>query len=420
MRHAFKAMVILSGVTLFLLGCNRPGSGVKVGQGASKNSPPPLQQPEESPLSDRQCYAPDSTPVASGGVVCFIDSECQVHAIDARSGAELWKFKAASAVDYVPTLSSGTAFIASGALVFAIDTRTGRERWKFETQSEFHSQPTVSGQLVMFSDDGGDLHALDKTTGRERWSRRKLNKEDEVASEYIADGVAICEVGDFIVCLDAETGGERWRYNVGDSSVEIAIGGGVVCVASEDGYVYGLDARDARPAWQIETKNEPSDISVVDGAAYFKAGDRLYAVNVKTGSLKWQIHDEHWDDAYVLQAVTNGIAYAEDTGNVYAIDVSTGKKKWEFDGYSFIGASTGVCLLDRGAYIVAVDRAGQQRWKFRMPAEYGALSGAVTASGVVYIVSGKESLFGIELATGRQTWSFKLDSDKLASAPRGR
>ncbi len=55
----------------------------------------------------------------------------------------------------------------------------------------------------------------------------------------------------------------------------------------------------------------------------------LYALDVKTGKLKWKFKMRGWTDAAPL--ITGSTVYiASSEGNLYAVDRDTGKEKWTY------------------------------------------------------------------------------------------
>ncbi|MBN1881888.1 MAG: PQQ-like beta-propeller repeat protein, partial [Deltaproteobacteria bacterium] len=83
--------------------------------------------------------------------------------------------------------------------------------------------------------------------------------------------------------------------------------------------------------FKFETRDDIcSSPAVVKDVVYFGSNDdHLYALDAKTGDVKWYINPEDWVDSSPY--VVDGIVYfgCRDW-NLYAVDVKTGQKKWRF------------------------------------------------------------------------------------------
>jgi len=91
---------------------------------------------------------------------------------------------------------------SDGEFVHAVDARTGEEKWRFDTGSRVFSSPAVAGGLVYFGTWSGDLIGLDVRDG----SRKASNMAESaiMSSPVLADGVVY--VGSDDSCLYAFTG----------------------------------------------------------------------------------------------------------------------------------------------------------------------------------------------------------------------
>ena len=136
--------------------------------------------------------------------------------------------------DYAYPLSAGNGLVYFGSsadhAVHALDAKTGRERWRFFTDGPVRLAPAVSDGRIYFGSDGGRVYCLDGRTGEVEWSFRpdipdeRLIGNEQMMSRWTAksgvlvdgdrvfatfgmwarDGVVVC-------CLDADTGSVIWR-----------------------------------------------------------------------------------------------------------------------------------------------------------------------------------------------------------------
>lgn len=83
------------------------------------------------------------------------------HALDARSGDELWRYDTPSNVLSSGAVAGGTVvFGCSDGHLFALDAGSGRELWRFLTGGPVVSSPVVAGGRVFVGSDDGRLYAL--------------------------------------------------------------------------------------------------------------------------------------------------------------------------------------------------------------------------------------------------------------------
>lgn len=270
-----------------------------------------------------------SSPAVADGVVYFVSSTGSMVAIDAATGQPKWvyaveyekKFEAKGLHGYPspaqtvpdawdvytssPAVANGKVFFGSGdGNVYAVDTRAGVLQWKFPTQDVVHASPAVVGNMVFIGSWDSYFYALDADTGRQRWAFKA--GEDAVlhnqvgfqSSAAVVDGTVYVGCRDaHVYALDAATGRKKWDYPTSKSWVNgtPAVHDGVVYVGTSDSSRFmALDAGTGRLRFNFDAKAYLfSSAALAGGLAYFGSHNgRLYAVNVKTGTLAWSFQTE--------------------------------------------------------------------------------------------------------------------------------
>ncbi len=268
----------------------------------------------------------ESSPAVSDGVVYFGSDDSHLYALEAVSGQLRWKFRAGDgegyhAVSSSPAISEGVVYFGdTQGNLYALDAQTGQEMWSFGpgdvSGSWCWGSPAVSDGVVYFANVGpqhpygapsnyGYLHALDAQTGEEKW----MYKADGVirSSPAVSGGVVyfLYDVGELArwgvfsegvlaVAVDATSGRELWQFPAANDSgwgVEIrsspSISGEVVYfgTASEDGRLYALDATIGEELWTWVTSRgsgrytASSSPAISGGVVYFSGNDGyLYAL----------------------------------------------------------------------------------------------------------------------------------------------
>lgn len=141
-------------------------------------------------------------PVVAEGHVFTIDASGEVYAHDADTGARLWatrldgpnrhdRMSFGGAVAY----DNGRIFAHSGFNFFvALDASTGAEIWRTETLVPFHGAPTVVDGRVFVTSDDNELLALEADTGAVMWTYQGIV---ETARLLTAPSPAV--LGDIVV-----------------------------------------------------------------------------------------------------------------------------------------------------------------------------------------------------------------------------
>lgn len=311
-----------------------------------------------------------------------------------------------------PTSAAAAPMFRSGP------TRTGEDPgpgpqgdptllWRVDTAGEIYSSPAVAGGMVYLGSKSGFLQALDALTGEERW-RFDLGDYIVRASPAVVNDTVYITSGFSLFAVDTRTGEERWSVPIrfaGQSSP--AVIDGVVYVSSHEGLLYALDAATGIQRWQYQTDSLVfSSPAVADGSVYFGGvnGD-LYALDATTGRPRWRFATG--GDIYASPAVANGVVYVSSKNRVvHAVDAATGEPRWQFaaggesspavvDGVVYVGSDDG------GLY--ALDAAtGEPRWLYATGT--AIRSSPTVADGAIYVGSG-DAIYAVD-ATGQGRWRY--------------
>ena len=111
-----------------------------------------------------------------------------------------------------------------------------------------------------------------------------------------------------------------------------AVVGDVVYTASQNGYVYALDARSGACYWKfdvsIDILGTISSPVVADGVVYIGGGaPKIFAINAYTGTEIWSAPLDK-PTPTSTPAVSGGIVYIGSFENFYAFNISNGQRVW--------------------------------------------------------------------------------------------
>jgi outer membrane protein assembly factor BamB len=203
------------------------------------------------------------------------------------------------------------------------------------------------------SSNRGGLFAVDAAAGTLKWTFRPTGTASGnpfVATlPAVSAGLAIAPMGNTLVAVTIATAREAWRGPKTAQSAAVAVDGGLAFVLGDDANFRGLDAATGREKW----------------AAPFPRSGSCASVPVARGG-----------SVYVTRnvVVRGGDANraAEYFRHLVALDASTGQERWRYPA------------SPAGAAPMCVDRA--------------------VVTGDAYFAVSDQTLYGIDLTTGRDLW----------------
>lgn len=239
----------------------------------------------------------DAGPLVMGHTA-YVWAEDQLYALEARTGAERWRYPVGDSaatggtpVRLVPA-EDGTVYVCAGSRVLCLDGATGAERWRFDSPAAFLSPPAlapgaaVAGGGVYVVDYLGTVYALDPTSGHDRW-RVPTEARASIEPVVVADGLVHVASGTALYTIDAVPGSARYRFSAGGDIVGKPVStDGRVHFGSADNCLYTLDSVAGTLRWKLETGGEITGTPLVAaGVLYACSKDRcVYALDAAKGT----------------------------------------------------------------------------------------------------------------------------------------
>ncbi len=182
----------------------------------------------------------EGAPAVVNGKVYFPAGDDGLYCADATTGARLWQFPGGKAkgihIDAPPEVQNGTVFIGSGLYSFvavALDATTGHEKWRTDLKLRAFGAPLASGSKVFFGVGTGNMGA----------DVFHYDEEGEMRDHECAGAV---------VCLDAATGKEQWRFPLPKSvHTGLAADAFSVYAGCRDGILYAIDRTSGKLRWSV-------------------------------------------------------------------------------------------------------------------------------------------------------------------------
>ena len=245
-----------------------------------------------------------STPDVSGELVVVASTDGNVYALKAASGQEAWRYRTDRPIVASPRIADGMVYIGSSeGNLSALDLATGKPVWQFDGLAGFvETKPLVYDGKVIFGAWDQHLYALDAKTGKLAW-KWTGDKPGTLLSPaacwpIAANGKVFIAAPDRkLTAIDARTGEQLWR--TGDYTVRESIGLSEdqtrFYVRAMNDYFYAFSTSAARPdkVWELNAgfgyDINSAMLAEKDGVVFYGTkNDLLFALDAKTGAIKWQ------------------------------------------------------------------------------------------------------------------------------------
>lgn len=249
-------------------------------------------------------------PVIASGRVFAMDSRANVTALS-LGGETLWTRDLTPSSDRGGASGGGLA-VADGRLyvttgfgeLTALDAGTGAQIWRQDLKAAALGAPTVVGNTVYVVSRDSRGWALDSGTGRVRWESSGVPSQSGVAggASPAVDSRAVyypLNSGE-LVAIDREEGRRLWTSpvvggrlgsaysGIDDISGDPVLVGSVIYVGNPSGRTMALDAASGRPLWTA--RDGALSSPVVAGGSVFTMNDanELVRLDASTGAEIWR------------------------------------------------------------------------------------------------------------------------------------
>jgi outer membrane protein assembly factor BamB len=113
-----------------------------------------------------------STPSVANGTLYMASADGNLYALNASNGNLLWKTPLGAPADgSTAAVANGVVYVGSGdgGVFYAINAYTGAVLWKYSTKVPVYSASVVADGVVYFGDGSGFFYAMNATTGALLW-----------------------------------------------------------------------------------------------------------------------------------------------------------------------------------------------------------------------------------------------------------
>jgi outer membrane protein assembly factor BamB len=204
----------------------------------------------------------------------------RVYAVDAVTGRQLWSramTEAAGSNGYVasPRVADGIVIACTREFaipfrgrVAALDASTGAELWRFQWQPEpprewascpFHA--AIGGGVALASADDGRVFAFNARTGERLWTLpgdpQNRSADDQRSLEIVGNTVVVGSLSGSVIGVDLRTGQQRWSYAIRQGrDLTIMVDGfvadsSILVGVNTSGWALALDPRTGASIWTV-------------------------------------------------------------------------------------------------------------------------------------------------------------------------
>lgn len=252
-----------------------------------------------------------ASPVVANGKTFAVDTDGVVYAFDAQSGSRLWTYRmrvddklASSAFGGGATYDAGRIYATNGVgEVAALDAATGAEVWKVKPAGPLRGAPTVAFNSVFVMTQDNQIFSLNIANGTPQW------QESGSATQAGVFGVAAPAAGQGsvvagyssgeLVAYRYENGRTLWSDALARTSISTEVGALTDIDADpiiDQGRVYALGQGGRMAAYELVTGQRLWEIRVAGISTPAIAGEwifaltddaRLLAIARSTGKIRW-------------------------------------------------------------------------------------------------------------------------------------
>jgi outer membrane protein assembly factor BamB len=295
-------------------------------------------------------------PVLYGNTLFQLGDDAVLHAVDKRTGHDLWSRKLGALSASTPAVSSNTVYAtvlqrspgSRAGRVVALNSANGHYRWARELPSRSESPPLLDKGLLIFGSESGTVYALNAKTGHPVWTYHAAGAVK--ASPSAANGVLY--FGDYsgqVQAISEQTGRRIWRSGSGGALLgsgnfysTAAVVYGRVFLGNTDGRVYAYDAANGRLDWAVQTGAYVYSSPAVANAPglgptiYTGSYDGSFrAIDARSGAVEWTYRAGGKISGSAT--IVGNVVYFSDLGThrTIGLGISTGKPVFSLDTGAF-------------------------------------------------------------------------------------
>lgn len=259
------------------------------------------------------------TPIVADGKVFVLDTSAEVTALDAKTGAKLWRVRISPPDARTDTLGGGIAYgggrvyaTAGYPELLALDPANGGMIWRKQLTAPPRASVTYSDDRVYIVTLDDQAQVLNAADGTQIWNHAGLPESEGVlgqASPAVDRTVAITPYSSGeIFALRIETGRVAWQDNLisirhtnalwslTDIATPPVIDRGRIFAVSEGGRFVSIDQRTGQRLWQHEVGSNNMPWAAGDFVFLLDNNNELVCFSREKGGIRWIAQLQSYED----------------------------------------------------------------------------------------------------------------------------
>lgn len=337
-------------------------------------------------------------------------------------------------VTYTFTIQAIYGDKRSGSLTAKARPVSDKEPYKLWS-ADMPNSGMVKTSNAVFSMDGntiylpsagstGDVTAFDALSGTVKWTASIPKTTYGGGVAVGADGTLYQGARNATLYAINSDGSQKWTYATGASNKNldcfpaVTSDGKIVYILDGDNVLHSINASTGAKNWTVKltgTKNKAGAVAIdKNGTVYAGTRSTIYAFSAE-GTQLWKVAGTVTEIGSF--AIDDQTLYAAQIGGagLLALNTEDGSTKWSFeangDAYAPIVDKKGnVYFVDKGGKsLYAVDKSGQQKWKFTIDSAPTYCFPVLDENGNVYFGCGAGRIYAVDTSNGEELWH--MDSE---------
>jgi outer membrane protein assembly factor BamB len=252
-----------------------------------------------------------ASPIVAGGRVFVLDSRANVRAFSAQGGGSAWtrslvpEGKDGRGAFGGGLASDGSRLYATTAFgeALALDAATGAILWRKQVDSPIRAAPTVTDGKMVFITVANQVYCLSTADGIELWASQGVGESASVMTSTSAaiDGgiVVVPQTSGDVTAFRLSDGTPLWTdtlastdttsslANLNDIAARPVIDGGQVFAISHSGSFVAFNAKDGMREWQRELAGTQTPWVAGEYLFIITNRNKMAAISRKSGGVRW-------------------------------------------------------------------------------------------------------------------------------------
>jgi len=267
--------------------------------------------------------------------------------------------------------------VTKRGVIYQIDAKDGHRIKRFRLDAEISAGLVKSGDLLYVSTYEAELIAVSLSAEKEVW-RKTLTSEILSEVTVVANKLAVQTSDGWLSVLDANTGDTLWRtketvpaLTVRGTNVPV-IANGKVMAGFSNGQLKAYGLLNGKDAWSFEVgkpegKYEIERLTDVDGRLLLSDktlfstayNGTISAIDVSNGNALWQ---RSIPSALSTAVIDDLVIVIDQESKIYALNVKSGSLVWQQDklaGRDLISPvifNDQIATIDRAGYVHLIDK----------------------------------------------------------------